>query len=148
MDNDEQSKKIDKDAEIQKNLILFKNYEERMNLLQRHRALLDISIKECDNALEFITFLINKKKENVENTEVFMPIGGGTFVSAVLNNYNNVLINIGGGYNLYKDTSDAEEFLKKRKKQFNESISNVNVELDKINKTLVYLRAKLEELAK
>lgn len=63
MDNDEQSKKIDKDAEIQKNLILFKNYEERMNLLQRHRALLDISIKECDNALEFITFLINKKRE-------------------------------------------------------------------------------------
>jgi len=147
MDSDEQSGKVDKEAELQKHLILFKNYEERMNLLQRHKALLDLSMRECNNALEFITFLINKKKENVSDMEVFMPIGDGTFVSALLNDYDKVLVSIGAGYSLYKDVDDAKEFLEIRKKQFNESISNVDAELNQISKTLGYLRSKVEELA-
>lgn len=147
MNGDEQSEKVDKEAELQKHLVLFKNYEDRMNLLQRHKALLELSMRECNNALEFISFLINKKKENAKDIEVFMPIGDGTFVSSVLNDYDKVLVSIGAGYNLYKDTDDAKEFLEERKKQFSESITNVDAELDQITKTLVYLRSKVEELA-
>jgi len=147
MNGDEKSGNIDKEAELQKHLVLFRNYEERMNLLQRHRTLLDVSIRECSNALDFITFLINKKKENVKDVEVFMPIGGGTFINAVLNKYDKALVSIGDDYNLYKGIDDAKEFLEERKKQFSESITNVDAELDQITKTLSYLRSKVEELA-
>jgi hypothetical protein len=50
------------ESELQKHVVLYRSYEEQMVALQQQKALMEMSIKECSGATDFIVLLDKKDR--------------------------------------------------------------------------------------
>jgi prefoldin alpha subunit len=134
------------ESELQKHVVLYRSYEEQMVALQQQKALLEMSIKECSGAVDFIVLL--DKKDRGDDLETLVPIGSGTFISATIKDQDKAIVSIGGGYSVEKDIKDVKQFLEEKKKNLSDSLVKVDGRLAQVGQTLTYLRAKIEEITK
>jgi len=134
------------ESELQKHVVLYRSYEEQMVALQQQKALLEMSIKECSGATDFIVLL--DKKDRDDDTETLVPLGSGTFISATIKDQGKAMVSIGGGYSVEKDIKDVKQFLEEKKKNLSDSLVKVDSKLAQVGQTLTYLQAKIEEITK
>jgi prefoldin alpha subunit len=99
-----------KDEELSRYMILIENYKEQLNSLDMQYSYLQAAIADYNKAKITLEQLI--KADN--GTEVLLPIGGSTFVSAVAKNTSKVLFDIGGGIVTEKTSEDAIKKIDKR----------------------------------
>jgi prefoldin alpha subunit len=132
--------------EVEKHVVLYRSYEEQMVALQQQKALLEMSVKDCSGAMDFIVLLIDKKGDH--DIETLVPIGSGTFVSATIKDQGKAMMRIGGGYSVEKDVKDVKQFLEEKKKNLSDSLVEVDSKLAQVRQTLIYLQAKIEEITK
>ncbi|RZN69390.1 MAG: prefoldin subunit alpha [Candidatus Methanolliviera hydrocarbonicum] len=135
------------ESELQKHVVLYRSYEEQMVALQQQKALMEMSIKECSGATDFIV-LLDKKDRGDHDVETLVPIGSGTFISATIKDQGKAMVSIGGGYSVEKDIKDVKQFLEEKKKNLSDSLVKVDSKLAQVGQTLTYLQAKIEEITK
>ena len=99
-----------KDEELSRYMILIENYKEQLNSLDMQYSYLQAAIADYNKAKITLEQLIKAD----DGTEVLLPIGGSTFVSATAKNTSKVLFDIGGGIVTEKTSEDAIKKIDKR----------------------------------
>ncbi|MCX6667515.1 MAG: prefoldin subunit alpha [Euryarchaeota archaeon] len=99
-----------KDEELSRYMILIENYKEQLNSLDMQYSYLQAAIADYNKAKITLEQLIKAD----DGTEVLLPIGGSTFVSATAKSTSKVLFDIGGGIVTEKTSEDAIKKIDKR----------------------------------
>ncbi len=99
-----------KDEELSRYMILIENYKEQLNSLDMQYSYLQSAIADYVKAKMTLEQLIKAD----DGTEVLLPIGGSTFVSATTKSTSKVLFDIGGGIVAEKTSEDAIKKIDKR----------------------------------
>ncbi len=105
--------------------------------LAQQISMVNATIKDVETALTTIAAL----KGEQPGKETLVPIGFGSFVKASLSSPDKVVVGIGAGVSVEKNTDDAKAFLEKRKdeltkyrEQLNETIAKIAQELQNIQR--------------
>lgn len=91
---------------------------------------------------------IEKEKEN---SELLVPIGGGSYIRAKLENPDKVIVNMGAGVSIEKTLQEAKEIIKKRlenlektrtslQQQFAQVLENISMDREKFENLVAELR--------
>ena len=88
------------------------------DLSQREGTLFSV-LREATAAIESIKSLNQKP-----TSEVLVPIGMGTFVKTKISSSDNIVLNIGAGVSLEKDSSSAINYLEARIKEIEVAIQD------------------------
>jgi len=99
-----------KDEELSRYMILIENYKEQLNSLDMQYSYLQAAIADYNKA----KVTLEQLSKTDDGTEVLLPIGGSTFVSATAKSTSKVLFDIGGGVVTEKTSEDAIKKIDKR----------------------------------
>ena len=99
-----------KDEELSRYMILIENYKEQLNSLDMQYSYLQAAIADYNKA----KVTLEQLSKADDGTEVLLPIGGSTFVSATAKSTSKVLFDIGGGIVTEKTSEDAIKKIDKR----------------------------------
>lgn len=99
-----------REEELSKYMILIENYKEQLNSLEMQYSYLQAAIADYTKAKMTLEQLIKTD----DGTEVLLPIGGNTFISATAKSTSKVLFGIGGGIVTEKTSDDAIKKIDKR----------------------------------
>ncbi len=91
---------------------------------------------------------IEKEKEN---SELLVPIGGGSHIKAKLENSDKVIVSMGAGVSIEKTLQEAKEIIKKRlenlektrtslQQQFAQVLDNISIDREKFENLVAELR--------
>jgi prefoldin alpha subunit len=102
--------KMANEDELQKYMTLIEYYKEQLKTLEYQFSLIQSTINDQTKAK--ITL---EKLNNVKNdSELLLPIGGGTFINASLQNSSKVLYDVGEGIVIEKTIEDTIKNVDKR----------------------------------
>ncbi|MFH1751233.1 MAG: prefoldin subunit alpha [Candidatus Micrarchaeota archaeon] len=128
--------------------------EEELQKLAYEAQYLQQQAQEMQRQLQQAVLLIN----NIDSTdktidglsgmkeETYFQIGSDAFVKARPSENGRVLIDVGASALMEKEPHDAKDILKKRKAQLEKALETLRRNLDKINKRLMEIDGKAEEL--
>jgi len=86
-----------------------------------------------------------------ENSELLVPIGGGSYINAKLENPDKVIVNMGAGVSIEKTLQEAKVIIKKRlenlektrtslQQQFAQVLENISIDREKFENLVAELR--------
>lgn len=104
--------------------------------------------KEILNAKQEIEISLNALKDIKglkEDKEVLINFGGGNFVKGTLHPPKKVLVEIGAGVVVEKDTEKAIEVMKERSKNIDKALEKIVSEKENILRRLEELRQEIEK---
>ncbi len=108
--------------ELQKYLTLIEYYKEQLKTLEYQFSLIQTTINDQTKAK--ITL---EKLNGVKNdSELLLPIGGGTFINATLQNSSKVLYDIGEGIVIEKTIEDTITDVDKRIKELQQTEEKIS----------------------
>ena len=90
------------------------------DLSQREGTLYSV-LREATSAIESIKSLSQKS-----NSEALVPVGMGTFVKTNISSNDKIVLNIGAGISLEKDSTSAINYLEARIKEIEVAIQDVS----------------------
>jgi len=90
------------------------------DLTQREGTLYNI-LREATSAIQSIQSLSQKSE-----SETLVPIGMGTFVKTKISSSDNIVLNIGAGISLEKDSTSAINYLESRIKEIEVAIQDTS----------------------
>lgn len=94
---------MSKEDELQKNMTLIEYYKEQLKTLEYQFSLIQTTIADQTRA----KMTLEKLNDVKDDSELLLPIGGGTFINAKINNSSKVLYDIGDGIVIEKTINDA-----------------------------------------
>lgn len=133
-------KKISEE-EIRKTIALLQQYQNRAEAHQQQLALIELSIRECESALNTLDELGKVKA----NQPVLVPIGAGAYVHATMAQMDKVLMNLGAGVSAEKDPNAAKETLTKRKDDLTKMYERLNDDLRGMHNEIQKLQLKIAQ---
>jgi prefoldin alpha subunit len=110
-----------KEEEITRNLTLIEYYKQQLESIDLQLQYLQATLADYQRAKVTVEHL----HEIDENTDLLIPVGGGTFVNGCLKNASNVLIGVGAGLVLEKPVTEAVTKLDERIKRIQENIEKM-----------------------
>ncbi len=128
-----------KEQEIEKDLATIETIKAQILNLNKQFETLQISIQEHEKAIETL-----ENYKNMKDEEILVPVGGGVFISAKINEKKG-LITIGSS--LYTQLP-IEEMIKKlegRKKDLEDMSSKISKDLYTLQQNYAILDAKIED---
>ncbi len=125
--------------QLQELAVRHQQHQYQADAIAQQMNMVQITIKDVETALTTITVL----KEEPAGKEILVPIGFGSYVNAALANPDRVVIGIGAGVSVEKETDDAKALLEKRKveltkyyEQLNNAITKLAQELQSIERVV------------
>ncbi len=112
-------------------------YAEQLRLLENEIERISMTAVELSNSLRAV--------EALKEDSVFVPIGGGSMVSARISS-TEVLVPIGGGYMMNLKKHEAIEEVKKRIASTEKAVEKLRQEFDKISVKLQDVNGKLDAM--
>jgi len=112
-------------------------YKNQLALLQKEIEKLTLTTLDSTNASHTI--------ESIEQGDVLVPIGSGSFVKGIITS-KNVLLGIGGGYVIEVDKETAAGKIKQREAAAREAINRLSQEYSRIAAKLDGARKQLQEI--
>jgi len=125
-----------KEEELSKYMAQIEYYKEQMNSLETQLSYVQAAINDYNRAK--ITIEQLEKTEN--NSDILLPIGGGTYVDAKSNDTSKVLFDIGSGLVTEKKSGDAI-------KKIDERIQELQQNIDKISAMMQQLQAEATDIS-
>ena len=125
-----------KDEDLSKYLSLIEYYKEQLTAIDTQSSYVQAAIADYTKAK--ITLEQLGKQDN--NAEVLHPIGGSTYVNAIVKNPSNVLFDIGSGYVTEKKSDDAI-------KKIDDRIKNLQETLEKLSAMGQQLQSEAEDIS-
>lgn len=81
-----------------------------------------------------------------ENTELFVPIGGNSYIKARLENLDKVVVGMGAGVSVEKTLQEAKEIVKKRLENMEKTRESLQQQLAQVAEKISEDREKFEGL--
>jgi prefoldin alpha subunit len=92
-----------KEEEITRNLTLIEYYKQQLESIDMQLQYMQTTLADYQRA----KITIEQLHDATENSDLLIPVGGGTFVNASLKNTSNVLIGVGAGIVVEKTIDEA-----------------------------------------
>lgn len=131
-----------KEEELQKHMATIEQCKEQLSSLEEQFNLLQNIILEQTRAKMTIDNLSKSK----DNLEILMPIGGGAFINATAKKTKKVLIGIGDGLVIEKETKDAIEKINNRIDEFQKAEEKISRIVQQVQTELENSTLKAQEL--
>lgn len=112
---------MSKDEEITRNLTLLEYYKQQLESVDMQLQYLQSTLADYQRAKITVEQLVTAD----ENSEILIPIGGGTFVNGSLKNTSNVLIGVGAGIVIEKPVDETLIKLEERIKRIQENLEKI-----------------------
>jgi len=125
-----------KEEEIQRQLYQIELYKQQINRLQEELGKIELLKLEILKSIESMEGLKQSK-------EVLVPLGGGVFVRAVVEDRDKVIVNVGADVFVEKSIDETIEDLKGSSEELNRAESRIK---EQIAKTLAVVEKLQKEL--
>ncbi|MFA5108874.1 MAG: prefoldin subunit alpha [Candidatus Micrarchaeia archaeon] len=120
----------------------------RAQLLQREGQALQGQIEAMETSINDLNATIDSIKNlKMAKEKGLLPIGSGTYITCKEVNADEVLVSIGSGLIMKKDSKDAIEILEKRQKEVADVFEKTQKKLMVINQELQDMNAQASVLA-
>jgi len=124
------------EEEITRNLALIEYYKEQLNAIDYQTQFMQAALADYYKA----KITIEQLHKADENSEILIPVGGGTFINGSIKESSNVLVDIGAGLVAEKTIDDAL-------KKIDERIKNLQGKQEKLLSTAQKLQVESDELS-
>lgn len=129
-------KKMSKEEELSKYMILIEQYKEQINQLEYQSSYLQAVLTDYNKA----RITLEKISNSEDNVESLIPIGGGVYLYANIRDTSKALVDIGGGITTEKSFDDAI-------KKIDERIEYIQRNQEKIVSMVQQLQNELAEVS-
>jgi len=126
---------MNKDEELSKYLAQIEQYKEQLSSLEMQLQYLQAAISDYDKG----KITLKNLEETDDKTEILVPIGGSTYISATANDTKKVLFDIGSGTVTEKKIGDAI-------KKIGDAIKKIDERIEDLHKTQENLKSLMEKL--
>ncbi len=116
--------------------------QKRAESVQQQMGMIQTSTQECAKALATIEEL----NDIEDGTEMMVPIGSGSFVSANVSRINNIVVDIGAGFSIERPLKDAKEILENRKAKLEKAFENMSNALEQIGQQMQSIESYLSSI--
>jgi len=116
-------------------------YQARMEALQQQASLIQASVNDVDAALKAISSL----EGTGEGQELLVPIGAGSFIHATIAKPGKVLVGLGAGVNVERDTADARTLFQARRTELEKALAEATNVLNQVTDELIRLQQEAEK---
>ncbi len=117
----------------------YRQYQKRMEAVQQQMSMVQISVEDCNRAIDTIDELKNVSTGD----EMMFPIGSGSFVYANIIEAEKVVVDIGAGLSVERPLEDAKEILQRRKENLNAALQNMNNTLAQLHQQMQAIESYL-----
>lgn len=100
------------------------------------------------NELRLVNATIGGLKEEKKGVAVFLPIGGGSYVAASIDNPGKVLVGVGAGVSIEKETSEAIKSLEEQQDQIESVRQSLQPQLTQVIQKMSEIRAQINDLSR
>ena len=131
-----------KEEEITRNLTLIEYYKEELNAIEVQIQYMQAAIADFHKAK-----LTVQQIQNAEiNSEILIPIGGGTFLNGVLKDKSKILVDIGAGLITEKTGEGAVKKIDERIKNLQDNYNKLMSIAQKIENDANELSQKTQQM--
>lgn len=121
-----------------------------MRLLDQSAEIIQSRVNTVNALITDLTYagmaLEGLKQEN-EGSELFVPIGGNSYIRAKLQGSDKVVVGMGAGVAVEKTLPEAEEIIKKRVENMQKTRMSLQQQFTQVAQKMSEDRVKFEELA-
>jgi len=100
------------------------------------------------NELRLANATMNGLKEEKKGAAVFLPVGGGSYVEASIDNPGKVLVGVGAGVSIEKETTEAIKSLEEQQDQIESARQSLQQQLTQVIQKMSGIRAQINDLAR
>jgi len=126
-----------KNEEIQRQLYQIEVYKQQINKLQEELGRIELLKLEILKSIESMEGL-------KESKEILVPLGGGVFVKAVVQDTQRVIVNVGADVFVEKSMEESIADLKKTSEELNEAENKIKEQMAKTLAVIEKLQKELE----
>lgn len=131
------------DEEVLRRLILeLRILEGRAGELQTRLNMLNA----FSNEVQLARATLDGLKEEKSGTQVLLPVGGGSFVKAVIDDPEKVLVGVGAGVTIEKDRTKAVESLQEQQDQLESARQALQQQTVQVVQRMSEIRAQVNDL--
>ncbi len=131
-----------KEESLREKILAFKSFEARLQGLLQQRDLLAKSINEMQSTLETVDELQKNPKE-----EIIFSIGSAAYMPGKTIENKKLIVEVGAGVALEKSTEEAKKIIEARKKEFEKTLSEIQIEALNIGQLLDQLAPIIQKLS-
>lgn len=131
-----------KDEELARYMAIIEQYKEQMNQLEMQGQYLQAAVADYNKAKLTIEQLNNAEKD----TEILLPIGGSSFITATTKETSKVLFDIGAGIVAEKTSEDAIKRIEKRLEELQKTQERLIEAIQNLQNEAAEVSAKAQKL--
>lgn len=128
--------------ELRKLSIEIRILEEAAEALQARINVINAALTDLNYASRTLEGLEREK----ENAELFIPIGGSSYIKAKLERPDKIVVGIGAGVSVEKTLQEAKEIVRKRIEELEKNRISLQQQLSQVVNKINEDRGRLEEL--
>lgn len=129
-------------AEAQAQLqYLYNLYTQQHSMLENEIGTLTLTTAAINRNIEML-----ESKERLSGSKILVNGEGGAYLSATLDPMDKVLVYVGAGYMLEKNTEQAREYLKSARAKQEEAIRKLSADRQRVGKEIVSVSYNLSQL--
>jgi prefoldin alpha subunit len=128
--------------ELRKLSIEIRILEEAAEALQARINVINAALTDLNYASRTLEGLEREK----ENAELFIPIGGSSYIKARLERPDKIVVGIGAGVSVEKTLQEAKEIVRKRIEELEKNRISLQQQLSQVVNKINEDRGRLEEL--
>jgi len=130
------------EEELRKLSVEMRFLEQTAETLQQRLSMLNVAITD----LSYANMTLEGVEKEKENSDLFVPIGGGSYVKMKLANSDKVVVSIGAGVSIEKQLPEAKAMLKERLDELEKSMVAAQQQFAQIAERINSGRSRLETL--
>ena len=129
------------EEEIRRLLAAYQQYQAQADGVMRQLSLTQLTAEGLERASTAVDALDRAEV----GQEIMVPIGSGSFIHAILASKEKVVLNVGAGAHIEKNTTEAKEILQNRKSEVQEGSRKLNEVLSKIDQEMQKIQAVMQQ---
>ncbi len=128
--------------EIRRLSMQLRYFEQTAENLQQRLGMLNAALTD----LSYAKATLESIEQEKENAEMYVPVGGSTYVNVKLANANKVIIGLGAGVSVEKTLPDAKATILQRMEELQKTQVSAQEQLGQISERVNQDRQRLEGL--
>jgi prefoldin alpha subunit len=130
------------EEELRRLSVEMRYLEQTADALQQRISMVNAALTD----LTYANMTLDGIEKEKENTEILVPIGGGSYVKAKIADTNKVLVALGSGVSIEKTLADAKTTLKERLDELEKTMNSAQQQFSQVAERLTSGRNRLETL--
>jgi prefoldin alpha subunit len=120
---------------------LHQMYSERQAMISQEIRSIVSSLQELNNVLNSLSM-----PEQIRNKESLMHVGSDVYIVGKVQDFDTVIVGVGGEYMVEKKVEDAKQFVSARAEKYNKALQTLMKEREELEAALTEVAYKMETL--